>query len=159
VLPVELKKAHYYRVGINSKSFQNFRSAAGVPVPPSVIQFTTRGASEELINQVRIPKIVSITPTNGATDVDPSVSEIRVQFNIPMGGGFSWTGGGPKFPEIPEGQSPSWSPDGKTCTLPVKLKPNSEYSLGLNSLSHKNFQSRWGVPLDPVVYTFRTRTK
>jgi hypothetical protein len=38
----------------------------------------------------------------------------------------------------------------------VKLKPNWEYRLGLNSFSHKNFQSAHGVPLEPVVYTFST---
>jgi len=40
--------------------------------------------------------------------------------------------------------------------LPVELKPNSQYRLGLNSQSFKNFQSADGVPLAPVVYTFKT---
>ncbi len=159
VLPVQLKKGHYYRVGINSTSYQNFRSAAGLPTPPSAIFFTTEGASEKLKNQVRIPSIVSITPENGATDVDPSVTEIRVAFDMPMGGGFSWTGGGPRFPEIPAGQKPSWTDGGKTCVLPVKLKPNYDYVLGLNSVRHKNFQSKWGVPLEPVVYQISTKGK
>jgi hypothetical protein len=29
--------------------------------------------------------------------------------------------------------------------------------LGLNSPSHNNFQSEWGVSLEPIVYKFRTR--
>jgi RNA polymerase sigma-70 factor (ECF subfamily) len=159
VLPVRLQAAHYYRVGINSKSHQNFRSADGIPTPPSAIYFTTRGASEELKNRVRIPHIVSFVPANGAADVDPSLNEIRVEFDMPMGPGFSWTGGGPRFPEIPQGKSPTWSEDGKTCILPVRLKPDWDYMLGLNSVSHKNFQSKWGVPLEPVPYRFRTRAK
>jgi hypothetical protein len=36
------------------------------------------------------------------------------------------------------------------------LKPNAQYRLGLNSPSFKNFQSAGGVPLEPVVYTFKT---
>jgi hypothetical protein len=159
VLPVRLQAAHYYRVGINSKSYQNFRSVDGVPAPPSAIYFTTRGATDELKNQVRIPRVVSLVPVNGATDVDPNLSEIRVTFDMPMGPGFSWTGGGPRFPEIPSGKTPTWSEDGKTCVLPVRLRPGWPYALGLNSVSHKNFQSKWGVPLEPVLYGFRTQRK
>lgn len=159
VLPVRLEKGRYYRVGINSTSYQNFRSSAGLPVPPSAVFFTTQGASQALKNQVRLPKVVSMTPENGAQDVDPSVAEIRVVFDVPMGGGFSWTGGGPTFPQIPGGKKPSWSSDGKTCTLPVELKPGWDYVLGLNSVSHKNFQSKWGVPLKPMVYQFSTRAE
>ena len=76
---------------------------------------------------------------------------------MPMGDGMSWTGSGPNFPSIPAGEKPRWSADGRTCTLTVALKPDHEYRLGLNSLSHINFQSKWGVPLEPVVYRFRTR--
>lgn len=159
VLPIELKKANYYRLGVNSKSYQNFRSAAGLPAEPSAIFFTTEGAPEELKNQVRIPTIVSITPESGADDIDPSVSEIRVTFDMPMGPGFSWTGGGPRFPEIPNGKKPTWSEDGKTCVLPVQLKPNWDYVLGLNSVSFNNFQSKWGVPLEPVVYRISTKAE
>lgn len=158
VLPVKLEQGKYYRVGINSTSYQNFRSADGVPAKPSAIYFATQGAPEEVKNRVRKPEIISLTPPNGAKDVDPGLREIRVTFNVPMGKGFSWTGGGEDFPEIPEGLRPSWTEDGKTCVLPVKLKPGWDYCLGLNSSSHKNFQSEGGVPLDPVVYTFRTRT-
>lgn len=159
VLPVQLAKGRYYRVGVNSKSFQNFRSAAGLPVPPSAIFFTTRGANDELKNRVRIPAIVSIAPGNGAKDVDPGITEIRVVFDLPMAAGFSWTGGGPTFPEVPKGRKPFWTDDGRTCVLPVHLKPNWSYSLGLNSVSHNNFQSKWGVPLEPVPYNFSTRAK
>ena len=95
----------------------------------------------------------------GAQDVSPDLKELRVTFNVPMGGGFSWTGGGPEFPTIPEGKKPFWTEDHKTCVLPVELKPNSQYRLGLNSPSYKNFKSAEGVPLAPVVYTFKTGAK
>ncbi|MFH1147946.1 MAG: RNA polymerase sigma factor, partial [Pseudomonadota bacterium] len=68
----------------------------------------------------------------------------------------SWTGGGAEYPTVPEGERPHWTEDRRTCILPVLLQPNRQYRLGLNSPSNRNFQSAAGVPLDPVIYTFRT---
>ncbi|MBI5092902.1 MAG: Ig-like domain-containing protein [Candidatus Hydrogenedentes bacterium] len=102
------------------------------------------------------PAIVTSTPINGATNVDPRITEIRVTFNVPMGGGFSWTGGGANFPSGPPGAKPYWTPDRKTCVLPVALKPNWSYRFGLNSPSHRNFKSADGVALTPTVFTFST---
>jgi beta-lactamase regulating signal transducer with metallopeptidase domain len=157
VLPVKLEAGHYYRVGINSQSYQNFKSAKGVPARPSAIYFTTQGASEDLKQKTSKPQIVGLTPRNGTKDVDPNLTELRVTFNVAMGEGCSWTGGGPDFPKIPEGKKVYWTDDHKTCVLPVELQPGKDYRLGLNSPSHKNFQSTGGVPLDPVSYTFRTK--
>lgn len=71
-----------------------------------------------------------------------------------MDGGFSWTGGGLEYPETTG--TPAWSADRRTCTLPVRLRPNHSYRLGLNSPSHRNFKSADGVALEPVVWTFAT---
>jgi beta-lactamase regulating signal transducer with metallopeptidase domain len=158
VLPVKLAKGAFYRLGINSTSHQNFRDAGGVPAPCSVIAFATAGASDAIERRVRFPKIGAMSPKNGALDVDPKTAVLRVTFDMPMGDGMSWTGGGPSFPkDAPDGKRPGWSNDGKTCTLPVSLEPGHEYELGLNSLKHINFQSKWGMPLEPIVYKFRTR--
>lgn len=157
VLPVKLKSGAYYRVGINSMSHQNFAAGDGTPVPPTAIYFTTKGATEAVERRARAPKIVKITPDNGALDVDPATSALRVTFDMPMGGGMSWTGGGPDFPNLADGKKAAWSKDERTCTLPVALEPDHDYELGLNSASHINFQSKWGVPLEPVVYKFHTR--
>ena len=157
VMPVELKKGMFYRVGINATSFQNFKSELGVPAETTAIYFVTEGANRGVANRVRVPKVVKSTPEIGATDVDPRLSLLSVTFDVAMDpGGFSWTGGGPSFPAIPEGQKPRWSRDGKTCTLPVKLEPGKNYELGLNSVSDKNFASKWGVPLEPVRFEFTT---
>jgi len=157
VLPVRLEAGHYYRVGINSQSFQNFRSAEGVPARPSAIYFTTTGASQDLKRKTAKPQVVGLNPKNGTMDVDPKLTEIRVTFNVAMGGGCSWTGGGSDFPKIPEGKQAFWTDDHMTCVMPVELEPGRMYRLGLNSPSHKNFQSAGGVPLDPVTITFKTR--
>ena len=156
VLPVQLKPASYYRVGINSKSHSNFKAADGVSALPSAIYFTTKGASEELKKKVQSPKVASLEPPDGATNVNPNLKEIRVTFDMPMSGGMSWVGGGPNFPERPEGQNIRWAEDKLTCIMPVRLKPNWQYQIRLNSQTHINFQSEGGVPLKPVSYTFST---
>lgn len=156
VLPVKLAGGSYYRLGVNSTGRQNFRSQAGEAAPPAVLYFATKGAAADVAARVKVPEIASIAPENGAADADPQTSALRVTFTLPMDEGMSWTGGGPQFPKLAEGQKASWSADGFTCTLPVSLEPNHDYQLGLNSLSYNNFQSRFGVPLKPVVYKFRT---
>ena len=157
VLPVRLEKGKYYRVGINSSGYGNFRTTRGISFPSSVIFFATEGASAEVRDKLRVPKIVELKPANNANEVDPSITELRVTFDVPMGKGMSWTGGGPSYPEGPSGARAEWSSDGKTCVLPVTLQPGHSYRLGLNSLSFNNFQSESGVPLEPVVYQFKTR--
>jgi beta-lactamase regulating signal transducer with metallopeptidase domain len=157
VLPVKVEAARYYRIGINAPSFRNFRSATGVAVIPTAVQFTTKGASLELKRKATHPQIVAMTPKNGVMDVDPSLTELRVTFNVPMGDGFSWTGGGPQYPNSPPGKKPYWTEDHLTCVLPVQLQPSSDYRLGLNSPSFKGFQSVTGVPLEPVSYRFKTK--
>jgi hypothetical protein len=154
VLPVMLQPGHQYRVGINSPSYRNFRSQAGVPVAPTAVTFSTRGGASGA--KARVPKIIAINPRNGTNNVNPELRELRVTFDVPMGEGCSWTGGGPQFPTIPDGQKPFWTDDHKTCVLPVELKPNQTYMLGLNSPSHKNFRSAEGIPLPPIGYTFQT---
>jgi len=157
VFPVSLEPGRSYRIGINAPSFKNFQGVDGIPVAPSEIRFTTRGASEDLKARSAKPRIVKLVPLNGAKDVDPNLTELRVTFSVPMSAGCSWTGGGELFPTIPEGKKPYWTEDKKTCVLPVRLQPAWEYRLGLNSPSFKNFRSASGVPLDPVGYTFKTR--
>jgi hypothetical protein len=153
-LPVTLRSGHQYRVGINSPSFLNFKSAAGVAAAPAAITFSTRGGAS--VAKARVPRIVAINPRNGTNNVSPDLKELRVTFDVPMSEGCSWTGGGPEFPTIPDGKKPYWSDDHKTCVLPVELKPNQQYLLGLNSQSYRNFQSADGVPLPPTRYTFKT---
>ncbi len=157
VLPVRLQAARYYRVGINSPSFMNFRSADGVAARPAAIYFTTRGAGTAQRALTIKPRIVNLVPANGARNVAPSLTAIRVTFNVPMSSGFSWTGGGPEFPKSPQGRRPYWTDGHKVCVLPVKLEPHHTYRLGLNSLTYLGFQNAGGLPLDPVTLTFRTR--
>lgn len=101
------------------------------------------------------PQIVKMEPANGATDVDAdAVKELRVTFDRDMDtSGFSWTGGGETFPETTG--KPKWI-NKRTCVLPVKLKPDWNYRLGINARDFKNFKSKSGIPVTPVAYTFST---
>ena len=156
ILPVKLESGHFYRLSLNSKSYQNFKTVEGTALPPVVLYFVTAGADKEITQRTRVPKVIEFEPTKGAESVDPSRTELRITFDVPMGEGMSWTGGGETFPKLTPGQSAVWSKDKKQCTLPVKLERGRTYRLGINSLHHQNFQSEWGVPVAPVEYSFST---
>jgi hypothetical protein len=159
VMPVILEPAHFYRVGINSKSYQNFRSAEGVPAEPSAIYFTTHGADKRTTEKLNAPKVLSFEPANGATNVSASLHELEVKFNVTMGGGFSLCTYGDDdhdFPKPHEGQGCHWAHSRRTCVIPVDLKPGMTYRLKLNAPGYNNFQSAVGIPLEPVTYIFTT---
>jgi hypothetical protein len=101
------------------------------------------------------PKVVTTVPEIGAKDVDPALTEIRVVFDQPMAGGFSWTGGGEAFPEIPG--TPRWEADKKTCVLPVKLAEGKFYRIGINSSGARNFKSEARQPAEFDVIYFATK--
>ena len=99
------------------------------------------------------PKIVSVTPMDGAKDVDPNLGEIVVCFDRPMQGRVSLTGDGwPKIVGTPEFDSTMTK-----LTIRVNLNPETEYTLGFNSRNHKKFASEDGVPLAPCAYRFTTK--
>ena len=99
------------------------------------------------------PKIVSVTPADGAKDVDPNLGEIVVCFDRPMQGRVSLTGNGwPTLVGTPEFDSTMTK-----LTIRVNLNPETEYTLGFNSRNHKKFASEDGVPLAPCAYTFTTK--
>jgi hypothetical protein len=102
------------------------------------------------------PKIVSTQPVNGATGVDPGLTEITVTFDQDMDEGFSWTGGGPECPSSPQGARAHWQ-DKRTCVLPVALQSGHHYRVGINSPSYRNFRSTGGQPVASSSISFTTR--
>ena len=101
------------------------------------------------------PKVVAMTPANGGTTVDPTLTAITVTFSRPMrDGGWAFVGGGPKFPQT-TGRA-SYDKTRTTVTLPVKLKPNWDYEFWLNRGRFNSFRSEEGVPLKSVHVRFRT---
>jgi hypothetical protein len=104
------------------------------------------------------PVVVQTVPAAGATDVDPSLGELRVTYSKPMqDGSWSWsTWGEETFPEMTG--DPRYLPDGRTCVLPVNLEPNKFYATWLNSQKFQNFKDRDGHPAVPYLLTFITGT-
>lgn len=122
---------------------------------PEVVAFFETYA-EELPKATDVPTVVSMTPANGAQEVDPGLVEIRVTFDRPMmDGGWSVVGGGPHFPEI--NGSVGYDDACQVFTIPVKLKPNWSYTFWLNRGQFDSFRSASGAPLPPVEVKFRTR--
>ena len=101
------------------------------------------------------PRVVSIKPEDGANDVDPALTQIRIVFDRPMSNGsWSLVGGGVEFPQI--SGKPAYNAVRTTWTVPIRLKPTSSYRFQLNSQRFHGFQNARGVPLEPVVVQFRT---
>jgi len=100
------------------------------------------------------PRVVSLVPADGATDVAPHARFIRVEFDQDMSeGSHSWVGGGDRFPRI---RGCAYWDGPRVAVLPVALEPEREYRLSLNSDRFRGFASRSGVPLVPVPLAFRT---
>lgn len=99
------------------------------------------------------PQIVSVTPADGAKDVDPNLGEIIVCFDRSMREGWSLTGNGwPKCIGEPE-----FDASMKKLTIKVQLEPEKEYKLSFNSGRYHGFLGQDGIPLTPCAYTFRTK--
>lgn len=126
---------------------------------PRIVTFFNDQAEKIEQDQVKTsaaaPRVVSVSPADGATDVDPALGEIRVVFDRPMRDqSWSLVGGGPEFPE-PAGQ-PKYDAARTTWTVPIRLQPERSYRFMLNSDRFQNFQSADGVPLEPVTVRFQT---
>ncbi len=155
VAKVKLEAGKYYRVGVNASSHRNFQGKNGKPAEFNVLYFVTSGATDDEKAKAETPTVAKMTPANGAKDIDASaVKELVVQFDHAMGGGMSWTKAGGVFPES-TGKA-QWNADRTECRLPVKLEPGKTYTLGINHPFANNFQSAWGVPVTPVVWSFST---
>ena len=103
------------------------------------------------------PSVVDTYPTTGSTDVDPATTEISVTFSEPMSdGNWSWAyTSEDKFPEM-TGQ-PYYMPGLTRNVLPVRLEPNREYEIWINSRIFANFKDQAGNPATPFRFVFKTK--
>jgi len=100
------------------------------------------------------PKVTRTIPKNGDQNVDPGLRNIRIEFDQNMNqGGMSVCGSGPSFPKT--AGKPKWISK-KTLVMRVKLQPNHEYELSVNSQSYKNFKNVQGE--SAVVYPIKFKT-
>jgi hypothetical protein len=118
-----------------------------------LITFGIACAQEE----AKPPRVVSTFPQNGSQDVDPSIKEISVTFNEEMmEGNWSWAyDDKDKFPQV-VGQA-YYTDNNTKNILPVKLEPNKEYVIWINSTSYQNFKNKNGTPAVPFRFTFKTK--
>jgi hypothetical protein len=109
-------------------------------------------------SQSNVLRVVATTPENGATDVDPALTEIAIVFSeavkqnswsfvVVEGGEFPVVTGDPRFPEA------------NTCALPVQLEAGKTYRVGVNSPTRKGFVSARDETktAEPFVLVFSTR--
>ena len=103
------------------------------------------------------PEVIGTIPQNGTQDVDPALAEISVTFNEPMmDENWSWCyEEKDKFP--PMGGQPYYIENNTKNVLPVKLKPNKEYVIWINTVNFKKFKDKAGNPTEPYRFTFKTR--
>ena len=102
------------------------------------------------------PKVIGTSPPNGATNVDPSLTEISVTFNEPMKD-KSWSWCYEEKKHFPETIGEAYYSDNNTrCALPVKLEPFTEYIIWINLDKFNNFRDKSGNPVKPYKFTFMT---
>jgi len=122
---------------------------------PAIVKFF-----EDLGNSIderlsRFPYVVRLTPQNGATDVDPALTELRIEFDRPMKpASYSIVGNKVRIPTMPI--AGHFSDDAKTFVQPIKLQPGRSYTFSLNNIYYSGFASADGLPLDPVAVKFTT---
>lgn len=105
------------------------------------------------------PVVVQTEPQAGKTDVDPSLSEIKVTFSKPMQDG-NWAFVQINKQHYPQTTGrPHYLEDGKTCVLPVKLEPGKCYVLWINKEPYSSFMDAAGHKAVPYLLVFETRTE
>ena len=133
-------------------------SPGPVPIPEAAAADEPAATSPGSMTFVEFPPVaVSTVPPNGSEDVDPALSEVKVTFSKNMkDGSWSWANMGQElFPEVTD--KIHYEKDGRTCVLPVKLKPNKLYAIWLNSPKFGNFRDRAGASAVPTLLLFKTR--
>lgn len=122
--------------------------------PVCLAEATTDDVSLETLP----PSVVSTIPQCGATDVDPSLTEISVTFSKDMkttGHCWSWCYVvESSFPAL-DGE-PEFLKDNRTCVLHVKLEPDKTYALWVNVDEFLSFQDPEGHPAVPYLLAFKT---
>jgi len=159
---VRLEPGRSYVLWVNSPRFAYFRDRRGVPAPPVRWAFSTAGeAGESGVPGPMAahapsgpPRVARLEPENGATEVDPSLAELRVTFDREMAEGWSWVTEGGSFPEM--AGNAFQSPDRRQAVLPVRLEPGRVYVVWLNSEQHRDFRDPQGRALAPLRWTFTT---
>jgi RNA polymerase sigma-70 factor (ECF subfamily) len=103
------------------------------------------------------PVVVKTVPVAGGSQVDPTLTEIKVTFSKDMqDGSWSWsTVSKDSYPDA--AGKPKYLADKRTCVLPVKLDPGKTYAIWVNSAKFGNFQDTDGQSAVPYLLVFKTK--
>ena len=103
------------------------------------------------------PKVIGTFPETGDQNVDPDTKEIWVKFNEPMmDKSWAWSYfDKSKFPET--SGNPTYTEGNTKCILPVKLMPNQEYDIWINTEKLQSFMDKAGNGAVPFEMKFKTR--
>lgn len=115
------------------------------------------GQSAQISREGTSPVVIKTYPESGATNVDPSISEIRVTFSKEMmDKSWSWVQISPEnFPKLIS--NPRYLNDKKTCVVDVKLEPGKTYIIWLNTQKFRNFKDKDSRPAVSYLLMFETR--
>lgn len=103
------------------------------------------------------PNVISIQQfENGSQDVNPKITHIGLEFSEPLNGYNT----GLEYGELGEAGFPklietNWSEEGLSWTLQVELKPDTHYQILISA----NFRTEAGIPLNPYLIDFKTRSE
>jgi hypothetical protein len=101
----------------------------------------------------RIPSIVAVLPfSNGATNVDPSITEMKIIFSRPMtGSSFNFSDIGKEH--YPVDKVLGWDETRTQLRIRLKLKPNWNYEM---IISGQFFRTNDGFAIDNTMFNFKT---
>ena len=154
-LPVQLESDVTYAVSVNSSKRRGFKSQDGV----AALSFSWVFATGERTADDFSPYIVSSQPALGATDVDPRLRQIQVNFSRPVApGDYSWVilKGSGLYPGVRGGPPPQLSDDRLSATLEVRLSPGTVYALSTNDVYYFGYKDTKGRPVLPYGLCFKT---
>ncbi len=101
------------------------------------------------------PTVLRTVPANGDRTVDPALSELSVTFSEPMrDGNWSWVYEDEN--SFPQMLGHPRFVDSQKNVLLVRLEPNKENVVWLNSAEFTNFRDEAGNSAHPFKLTFRT---
>jgi hypothetical protein len=123
---------------------------------PRVVAFFDSYVAKAAEAVANAPKLVSIEPSNGASDVDPSLKQLVIRFDRAMRD-KSWAVVGTPGEQPEFTGTPAYDAERKVLTIPMRLEPGRTYRFGLNGPKHQGFVSADGFALQPIEVSFTTR--
>ena len=102
------------------------------------------------------PVVVKTVPEAGTKDVSAGEFEIKTTFSKEMKD-QSWSWSSAWKDSVPDFiGKPEYDANDRTCTVKVKLEPNTTYGFWLNSERFHGFQDSQGHPAIPYLLVFKT---